>query len=102
LKHAASWAYPTHYAMLGGMMPLHPMMYAQFGMPMAPPSPPAPRLKKLDCYQLDLNQQIGTGFSSVVYKATDTRNNEEVCIKALIISDWAQLTKPWLLAKSEF
>lgn len=90
LKHAMSWAYPMPYPMmLGGMMPMpamqmhmHPMMY---GMPLQPTQQPlpVPRKKKLDCYEIDLDRQIGTGFSSVVYPAVDTRNGEQVCIKAV-------------------
>ena len=76
-----SWGYPVAYPMMfGGMpmqfpmgMPMHPMMY---GMPLQPTHQPLPlpRKKMLDCYELELDSQIGTRFSSVVYRAIDTRN----------------------------
>lgn len=82
-KHAFSWGHP-------GQLPYFPTaMFQQFYpyMPpqaqFLPPQKPLPRLKKLDVYELDLNEQIGTGFSSVVYKAIDTRTSEVVCIKAV-------------------
>lgn len=60
-------------------------MFQQFYpyLPPTQPAKPAARLKKLDVYELDLNEQIGTGFSSIVYRAVDTRTSEEVCIKAV-------------------
>lgn len=95
VKKPMAWPIPGPFGMFPGMHPgmhpimfpgmmsmMHPLMQAQLNIPQMIPKAP-PRVKKLDCYQLNLDQQLGTGFSSVVYRAIDTRNEEEVCIKAV-------------------
>lgn len=77
-----AWPMPMPFGMFPGMHPamfppmfgkMHPLMQAQMNIP-PHVIPAVPRIKKLDCYQMNLDQQLGTGFSSVVYRAIDTRN----------------------------
>jgi len=60
------------------------------------------RSKQLDHYSIFLDQPVGAGSFSVVYRSKDNRNGEEVCVKVVECAGISQAQKNMMLRESKF
>lgn len=59
-----------------------------------------PRIKQIDNYTVYLDHKMGSGSSSIVYRAKDNRTNEEVCVKSVECCGLATHQKNMLFRES--
>jgi len=75
----------------------YPVQQLVFGV-----SPHTSKTQQVDCYTIFLDKKVGSGCSSIVYKAKDNRTQEEVCIKVVDCQGMLPAQKAMILRESKF